>query len=141
METRASLRATGLGKNTSHEQKPPTCKAAHFTLQNPDVDHSKGCPRTLPHALQTAEDSGCFLPRGPTCVSPVASFPGASLLQFPSAVQCQPGWSSCGQSSCRWSRAAGNEAWDGEQGGQLLSQVQLPGDSPGAGQEVWLLSA
>lgn len=130
-----------LARTPPMSRSPPTCKAAHFTLQKPDVDHAKGCPPTLPHALQTAEDSGCFLPRSPPCLSPMASFPDPSALQFPSAVQCQPGWSSCGQRSCRWSRAPGNEAWDAEQGGQLLSQVQLPGDSPGAGQEVWLLSA
>lgn len=117
------------------------CKAAHFTLQNPDMDHSKCCPPTLLHALQTAEDSGCFLPRSPPCISLIASFPGPSPLQSPSAVQGQPGWSSSRQGNCRWSGATGNEAWGGGQGGQLLSREQLPGDGPGAGQEVWLLPA
>lgn len=135
METLASPRAIGLGMNTSHEQKPPppTCKAAHFTLQNPYMDHSECCPPTLPHAPQTAGDSGYFLPRSPPCISLTASFPGPSPLQSPSAVQGEPDWSSSGQGSCRWSRATGNEVWEGKQGGPLLPLVQLPGDGPGAG--------
>lgn len=80
METRGSPRATGLGTNTSHEQKPPTCKAAHFTLQKPDVDHAKGCPPPYHMLFEQAEDSGCFLPRSPPCLSPMASFPGPSSL-------------------------------------------------------------